>query len=420
MDLQGWDTVSVTSMSRINESLAASADKLLTNFNFEDGGLHIQGRFGAWQIRPGGSVGLVYLEIPILEGTLDGVPGKATQDISGTTAILEVALKLMPASDGSGRHELRFDLIIEGLRASRPLVAPVRTEDPDNKLDSTSATLLTNVVAACLTANGESVSYVFASVGVSDPTKTTWLTPTDSDWCYLQLGDGSSYLAILSVVEPRPTKDLVRAVDPKILEGGGSAFFAVETSLFLKNLLTPYMSSAFRGGGSFRYNAGKKQVQSAKAIRLPKMKHGIATVSPRIDNMQLGIKGGSLVTHSKSKSDISTFVTSAVFNCDVTTTMPFFFDKKTRNIGFKPDHHPKEKHSLKLPKVLQFLVGWLVNIILEANKSSIVAAITSIAKRMQVMNTPPPAVLGWSGQRSFEVSDARLEGCFWFADQRAS
>lgn len=420
MDLHGWDTVSIASIARINESLSSSSDQLLTQFNFREDSLQIKGRFGPWQISPGGSTGLVYLELPIVEGTLTGVPGKGSQDISGVRSIVEIALKLMPASDGSGRHELRFDLGDDTLDRGRPLVSPVRTEDPDGNLDSTSATLLTNVVAACLAAHGESVSYVFASVGTADPTQTTWLTPQDSDWCYLQLGDGSNYLAILSVVEPRPTDKLVRAVDPKILAGGGSAFFAIDPALFMKNLLTPYMGSAFRGGGAFRYDAGKKKVRNRKAIRLPKMKHGLATISPRIETMQLGIAGSSLVTQSKSKSDISTFVTSAVFNCDVTTKMPFVFDQRTGHIGFKPDAHPKEKHSLKLPSVLQFLVGWLVNIILEANRSSIVSAVSSIAKRMQVMNTPPPAVLGWSGKRSFKVSAAKLDGCFWFADQRAT
>ena len=135
--------------------------------------------------------------------------------------------------------------------------------------------------------------------------------------------------------------------------------------------------------------------------------------------MVLKITGGALVSVSKSQSDVRAPLTHGQFYCDVTTTMPFVFDKSTRRMGFKADPHPKESHRFELPKVLQFLIGWLANIIVEANKRPIVGAITAIAKRMQVMNTPPPAMIGWSGKRGFEVTDAKLDGCFWFADQRA-
>lgn len=417
MKLHGWDTVSISSIARINDELTANAEKLLTRFDFEHDGLTIEGRFGPWQVRSGGSVGLIHIELPIEQGTLDGVPGKSKQDIAGVTCLVEIALRLMPASDGSGRRELRFDFDPEQSEQGSALVAPLRTIDANDKLDEMSRSLLINVVAACVAAHGSSVSYVFASVGAADPSHTTWLTPRHSEWCYLQTGN-DAFLAILNMVEDRPTDGLARAVDPALLSGGGHAFFAIDPQLFLKNVLAPYMTSAFRGGGAFQYAAKSHDVRNRKGIALPTMKRGVATIKPVIEHMKLSISDGKLIAVSNSKSDVRAPLTHGKFYCDVTTRMPFAFDVKSRRLSFRPDPKPKESHRFELPPVLQFLVGWLVNLILQANKKPIAAMVTSVAKRMQVMNTPPPAMLGWSGKRGFEVTAAKLDGCFWFADQR--
>ena len=416
MDLYGWDTVSVVSIERINQGLKEDADKLLTKFDFEDGDLNIEGDFEAWQIQKGGSVGLVRLEVPIQQGVLSGIPGLNNVDIGGVSVLLEVALKLMPASDGSGRRELRFDFENKDEETGRPLVSPVRTLDPASKLDDISKTLLANTVAACLAANGQSVSYVFASIGAADPTKTTWLTPVDSEWCFLQLGNDKSYLAILSVVKPRATKDLARNVDPKLMAGGGSAFFAIDPRLFMEHVLAPHMSTAFRGGGGFKYGGGR--VRSSKRIRLPRITQGPAKLHPEINQMELFTNRNSLISRSKSLTRIFVPLLSAEFRCDVQTTMPFKFDAKTKRLTFLADKNPKHRYSLRLPSIIKFLEPIVSTIVLNANKNAISSLIRGMAKNLQAMNTPPPAVLGWSGKRTFTVTNARMDKCFWFADQR--
>jgi hypothetical protein len=70
METNGWDTVFVAPVDRINAGLAASTAALVQDFSFSDPDYTISGKFGIWSITPFGSGKPINLRIMISAGTM--------------------------------------------------------------------------------------------------------------------------------------------------------------------------------------------------------------------------------------------------------------------------------------------------------------------------------------------------------------
>ena len=62
MNLDGWDTCSLVSMSLLNTALAKASEKTIRTFSYKEKGLKIEGSFGPWALAPGGSLRLVEVD----------------------------------------------------------------------------------------------------------------------------------------------------------------------------------------------------------------------------------------------------------------------------------------------------------------------------------------------------------------------
>jgi hypothetical protein len=98
--------------------------------------------------------------------------------------------------------------------------------------------------------------------------------------------------------------------------------------------------------------------------------------------------------------------------------MPVKFDPKSGKIRVLPDPHPKETHTVKFPKVLDFLIGWLVRWIVSFFDKAITTAVLTVATHFEKFNSPTIDTVRWSGIRDFKTGGVVLDGNMVLFDTR--
>ena len=407
MNLQGWDTVSVVSVARLNAALEAGAERLISTFDYSQSGIAVRGRFGPWRILPGVAGAFLNVELPLQSAVASSLPGTAGDtDLSGVSVVVQMALKLLPGPDGR-RRNLRFDLTGNGPGAQPVTCTEVR--DPQGRLPDLARTLVGEAVAGAVAAHGDKVTYVFATVGGVEP-GTGWLEPSASDWCYAETVGGASYLALLSVVNGS-ADGLPRVVDPAGLQPPPNALLALSHTELLAGAVLPYLQQSWFKGMKPRF-AGDKIV-SQSSMQLPTQEQWPFSATPYMDHLTMTIEDAAAVVKVEGHCDMSL---GTSLDYTLTMTMPFVFDPATKSARFLPDKNPKETHTMHLPGVLDDLVGWLVRWILSFFTEQIAAPIREVAVGIQGMSSPPVSVIGWIGV-PFNVTRGELAGALAFRDQ---
>lgn len=412
MTLDGWDTASITDIKLVNASMSARQNELITEFDFRERTLHLHGRFGAWEILPGGSLQLLNVRIPINSGALKGMPGRhSAVHLSGVALVLKVALRLLPPPVGSNKRDLMFDLLPSESSGADDPVLPLDIDDPLNKLSELQKTLLRTTAAACLSAHAAEVSYVFASVETRGTTTSGLLSTPFSDWCHVVTSEGRQYLAVLGALsEPAGG---VRKFDPGLIAKTGSAYLVLSNRMFIERVLAPTLNTDFRPRAPFVIKGDK--IRNKHPIPLPPQKYGLAKLEPVIRSIVFSLKASALSCVVSTKTDIGL---GAVLTCNLDMTMPFVFDVKKRQVRFKPDPKPKETHTANLPGILDALIGWLVRWIVSFFDKPVREIAMSAARGMQKINAQDVSTTNWIGVRDFQVGNAMMDGCFWFCDTR--
>lgn len=420
MDIAGWDTVSVVSIDRVNDSLAEAGDTLIRAFDYTDGDISVRGEFAPWKIAKGGSMRLLQVHTPITSATISGLPGGRSVEISDVVIGVEIGLKFLPSKDNAEVHELRFDFDERPNGEGVP-VYPKGIMSGGDDLDPILAQILPQAIASCIAANAGSINYAFAKIGVAAPSSAAWLAPVNCNWRYMETGNGHGYLAIMAVVTDRPIDKLSDNIDPTILKGDGGAFFVFSNELFHRAVLAPYLQQSFRHGARFAYKANPPRVVMTHKATLPSQKTGKwpfnYVIHPHINAMTFKTENGKLHVAASGRADVS-----GSYYLDYThdSRMPFTVNPKTKAVTFAKDPKPSLTHKVSAQnKVMEFLFGWLIRLIAGFMSTAITGLIAGTGSRLTGMTTPPPAVLGWSGVRPFMLSDARLEGNFIFCDRNA-
>lgn len=408
INLFGWDTVSVVSIHSVNQALAANAGDLLLYFDYTDSSATIVGKFAPWRIEATPSASLIRIALPLLDCRLTIAGGQELQ-VSGISVIVEAPLKIMPAHSGKIGSELRFDFARGAGEETDSGIRYVETLDPDRKTDPLTSAVLGNAVANCLAANGEKVAFVFASIGAASPTGFDWLAPKASQWCQIHTNDGPGYLAILgscSGVEKE------RAVDSRIIANSPNLTYLFASRLFVRNILLNYMNDSFAKGS--RFHTSGSEVILSKRLALPSKKLSwVYTARPWIDSMNLYLSSGKLVVVTKGDMNLPL---GASMTYSVTARMPFHFDPSSKHISFKRDEKPEVQTSVKLVPALDFVLGWFVRWIVSFFENAIDQPLRQVSLAMQSVSSPPPALIGWNGVRSFDVTHAYLDDSFVFID----
>lgn len=409
MNLHGWDTLSATSLPLVNEALSEGADQLVTAFRFNDSGVSVAGRFGAWQIVEGGSMQLLQVALPIEEGQMEGLRASPA-DLAGVTLVVEVALRLLPSPDGD-RRDLMFSFS-GNMDVDDDTIRATELRDPDGKLAGLDEALCKATLLKALNAHSEKVAFVFASIKARGTASSDWLQTQHTDWANIRLGSGRQYLVILgSIAQPtaamRPDK-----IDPKLFAGNGEAYFAISHKIFYERLLSNQLNSNFKPKTKF---AGSSSGVQAKPVRLPAANTPLGRKTPMLDRLNFRMSGASLGVTARTRTPISG--TATVF-VDVNLALPFRHSGKTGEIGFLPDKKPRHKSWVRDTSIFKFLSEPILNLFLKLIGGQLDATVNSIAGRLQHINTPSAVPAHWLGVRDFFASKASLAECFWFCDTR--
>ena len=411
MTLDGWDTVTLCDVALVNQAMIRRQNEFITRFDFKQGKLHFDGKFGPWQIKEGGSLQTMIVEIPIETGQLRGLP-KRRRPLAVTGILLQVKLKLrlLPSQSDEDSQELVFDLDADHTVGADEPVLPIDVKDPRGILTEVQRRLLAVVAADCLSAHADQVTFVFASTKTRGTTDVAALATPYKDWCNVVTADGRQYLGLFgSISEP---KGRVDRVDPALIKQVGSAYLAISNRMFHTRFLEPTLTRDFRPKTKFK--ASEKEVINAHPIRLPDQDKGMITIRPIIDRLRLFLTPGSLRCSVVARGETALFT----FHITIEMTMRFAFNAKTGVMRFLPDPHPVIKHSAHLPQPFDTLIGWLVRLFVGFFERPITNLIRGIALKMQQFNTPDVQTTTWTGIRDFKTCNAQTEGCLWLCDTR--
>jgi len=407
-NLYGWDTVSVIAIDLVNAALAKSANQLITEFDFHGDDLTFQGTFGTWSVAPGGTVQRLNLTLPIRFGKIDGWIGEV--DLAGITLTVRVLLRLLDDPAASDAQHLVFDLEESFKGAGDDAVEPVLIDDPQGRLSPTQETGLKLAVAACLSAHSAQVSFVFASIKARGTVETDTLATPHHDWMLVNTVAGQQYLAIVGAMKRPATAN---SIDTKLVANAPSAVLAISKSLLTARFLLPVMQQNFKPSAPFKVD--KTGVVNAKDIPLPTLKKGLVKIHPRITLLRLSPGKGALICKAKVNAPLALL---AKFYTEIDMNMPVKFDPKTGKIRVLPDPHPKETHTVKFPKVLDILIGWLVRWIVSFFDKAITTAVLTVATHFEKFNSPTIDTVRWSGIRDFKTGGITLDGDMVLFDTR--
>ncbi|MEO1537285.1 MAG: TULIP family P47-like protein [Pseudomonadota bacterium] len=404
--LYGWDTVSVIGIDLVNQALAKSGNQLITEFEFKDEDLNLSGQFGAWQIAPGGTLQRVNLTLPIKLGKIEGWLGDA--DLAGITLNVRVILRLLPSPEAPDEQHLVFDL--EESFQGDDAIEPISVEDPDERLSAQQQTGLRRAVAWCLSAHSAQVSFVFASVKARGTVETDTLATDHHDWMLVNTVDDQQYLVVLGAMKRPVAAD---AFDTSMLSANPSAVLAVSKSLLVSRFLLPTMRESFKPKSNFVVKGDK--VVNAGPIRLPRLKKGIYKIDLTITSLTLTSGKDLLLCNANVEAPLKFLAT---FYTEIKMRMPVTFDKTTGRIVVKPDPNPEETHTIKFPKILDFLIGWLVRWIMSFFDDLIKRAVVSVATGFERLNSPQINTVKWTGIRDFKTGAVALDGNIVLSDTR--
>ncbi|MFE0460267.1 TULIP family P47-like protein [Kitasatospora sp. NPDC058965] len=420
MNIFGWDTVCALTIETANSALKRSAGHLVTEFKYTghsfstDFDLH--GVFGAWQIVPGGSGSLLRLALPFATGAV--VPaGAAGVDLSGCTAVLDIALELLPAPGGGATH-LVFALhgAQEQGAAARPgTVTPVHLDGPAELLGRLGAIgqgLVLNGVAAALAAHADQVSFVFASLDPIGAAADAWLAPVRSAFLYLETGGGRGWLTVLSTTTDRDTGRLQHTVDPELLAAGPQLALAVSPELFLRNLIAPGLPQVFGGSadpGCFGLDPNGPAITAAHAFSVRSVKEGAIWYTPRVTQLRIGVVGGALAVSISGDCDLKAGITMSWWSTSQHTVR---FDPAGQRLVVDGDPNARSGHSASIPWWF-----WGGGLIVEGITQAVVAVIaedlgSALDSRMGSvgLGALPARSVHWLDSAGSAVTTAHLNG----------
>jgi Clostridium P-47 protein len=421
MDIGSWDTICVIAVDQINQQLTAKLDQLIQSFDYSGADpfgstYEFSGTFGPWQVVPGGSNTLIHVQIPVTSGKL--VSGSATTDVSGMSVVVEVSLQLLPVQAQGNAQQLTFDFRQAGTQpgdTTPGLVTPISFSDPNN---TGKGSLLLSAVVAVLVNNASEVSFVFATIGVVDPSTPSWLTPVRSTYDYSQpVGGTAGYLAILSVTSDRDITGYDTQIDPGLVSSSYPVTFAVSQPLFMQNIVLPILPSAFPNTSAQTFQCSNGVITNTGEFGTPGVTKGAITYHPEVTSLQVTSTDNYLQVATSGNVDLD--MPNASMDFSVTAKNVLTYDQGSNTLTFQPDPNPMTSHSNNIPwydYVLIALTGGIAlaifSIVVPLIASEIADDLNSGSSGIDLTKAPPKTVQ-WQGMQSFQVQDAGLDDLFY-------
>ena len=237
----GWDLVYAVDIGHINARIAAAhpAPRRFSSSYGEE--ITVEGTLGAWQIVPGGSGHLVFLQIPILDGSMRHAD--RIQTFQGSVTV-SFSLEYLEETDG---HTLR---IRHGAKNDEPAFQIERV-DPGALCGLMARSLVESSLQSWLGEHDEAFTHVFATIqleAMQTDGAHAWLKPTTISYAYADRpARGDGLLAILAMTNGRPAGHLGQQVMASAIADNQSAAMLISPHLLLDWLIRPALPLAYPG-----------------------------------------------------------------------------------------------------------------------------------------------------------------------------
>ena len=286
----GWDTVSVCSVSDLNRAITTQKTYPLSmEYKMSESGVDytLSAKFKPWSIAPGGDGKNINLRIPVESGAF--CMGGTKFKIEECEAIVQAELQYFPYQAQvakAGEYNLKLDTNEKG--GVRPVsVISFKTGLPSLAIEPIAQTLFANWI------NSEStlklINILFATAQVSDFTSTEfkWLVPTYSSYAYTDISSDpeKSKFGVLCMLNKRtpPYAHQMPAIE---FEKEQNFAFLINREIFVKNQLLPSLPQAFEGAKQEDFTLKKDNISiEAKNLDLPSVRYGAIDYHPKLDNM---------------------------------------------------------------------------------------------------------------------------------------
>ncbi|GAA6189820.1 TULIP family P47-like protein [Litorivita sp. NS0012-18] len=409
MNLSGWDFFSAVSVPMLNAALAENAARLVSDFKFKQDGIEIEGRFGPWRIVRGGSVQKLYVALPVVSGSIRGVVRRKRTDLAGMELLVEIGLRMLPEAGGAEGHKLVFDIGQED-GANGGLAHAIDLTVPQGRLTHMQIAVVKEALTDCLNAHAEQVAFVFAHIKTRGAPEAAWLHLPHHDWANLETQDGPHFLALFgSRAKPSAAMAPTR-VDPALVKGDASAYFAVSNDLYMAAQVLPWLNANFRPKAPFAKKGAV--VHLAKKVKLAKA----GGYQPVLEGLSFKIAKGGLAISAQARIDLNFLGTDLMVTTDL--LMPFFLDAKTGRVGLRRDPKPRQKHWVEGSGLVGKIVAAFISLFLPLFRGLIENTVNGFAHAMQGANNPMAQPIAWTATRDFKPSRAEVRDCLWMADDR--
>lgn len=319
----GWDTVSVCSVTDLNQSVAAQKTYPLfmehTTTDEEDGDVSLTADFDPWTISANGDGGSVNLKIPIKSGTLT-YNGKKF-DMKDSRAVIQVRLSYYPLIKGSVAEPNYYNLDIDKEKSVDSVISVVEF---NTHLGFIKSSIAQSVFSDWLNLDStlEKIGVLFATaqLNMADSEDFKWLTPTYASYAYIDVGGdlSKSKFAVLCMVMNRKPPEVHQA-PPVVYSEGCNYAFMINREVYVEYQLLPSLPYAFEGAKPSDFSLGSGENGEsrcsikAKNLKLEKVKYGGLDYQPVMDDMTLEVNEDKIVCAIRFTTEISPGITAHTF-----------------------------------------------------------------------------------------------------------
>ena len=319
----GWDTVSVCSVTDLNKSVAAQKTYPMSmkhTIKDEDGGdISLSADFDPWSISANGDGGLVNLKIPIKSGSLifDG----NELNIKDSSAVIQVRLSFYPLIKGSVAEPSNYNLDISKSTNNRCVISVVEFNTNLGRIKSAIAqSVFSDWLNLGSTLEKIGILFATAQLNMSDSENFKWLTPTYSSYAYVDVGGdlSKSKFAVLCMLMNRKPPEVHQA--PGIIYSEGCNYaFMINREVYVEYQLLPSMTYTFEGSKPSDFSLGSSEKGESKStitahnLKLEKVEYASFDYYPVMDNMSIEVNEDKIICTVDFTTEISPGITAHSF-----------------------------------------------------------------------------------------------------------
>jgi Clostridium P-47 protein len=313
----GWDTVFAVHIADLNEVIAArkTSPAGFSATDAEDA-ISVTGKFGTWQIVPGGSGGLLWMKVPFRDTVLT-MSGKAQPPRSGT-ATIQLRLRFLDQDAGAAApgapRALKLTVQTQAASSDEPAVTIL--DPPGIVYDGETPrfmerTALETLLDIWMNSHLDEFQHVFATVDINAVAAHDgfqWLQPTHVDYAYCDLGQNDGLLAVLCMTEGRSPRGLAQQVVAAAIPAGQRAGFLISKRRLLRKLVLPIMPQLFPGSRASDYDLSESDeaiVTTTPNVAFTVKTSDGVTHNAQLMNFQLSLTGEEITFGMVTKTDVS-------------------------------------------------------------------------------------------------------------------